>query len=162
MCPDGRVSVRTEVPLGESAGWQAWDGLEAGFKRQQTGSACGIGAGVTRARGVRAHVGASRSTSDAAAISGPQPRDIGGATRGNGLGPTSDTANYAVAYRVAHTATGARGKMPTDTTLVTLSKPLSVSCGVTCMRWCGTYASYGCYDSTSCIPTAVDQGTDTT
>ena len=23
-------------------------------------------------------------------------------------------------------------------------------------------ASYGCYDSTSCIPTAVDQGTDTT
>ena len=65
-------------------------------------------------------------------MSGPQPRGIGGAPRGNGLGPTSDTANYSVAYRMAHTATGARGKMPTDTTLVTLSNPLSVSCGVTC------------------------------
>ena len=48
------------------------------------------------------------------------------------MGPTSDTANYVVACHMAHTATGARGKMPTDTTLVTLSKPLSVSCGATC------------------------------
>ena len=117
MCPDGRVSVRTEVPLGESAGWQAWDGLEAGCKWQQKGSACGIGAGVTRAGGVRAHVGASCSTSIAVAISGPQPRGIGGAPRGNGLGPTSDTTNYAAAYHMAHTATWARGKMSTDTTL---------------------------------------------
>ena len=106
--------------------------MEAGCKRQQTGSACGIGAEVTRARGVRAHVGASHSTSIAAAISGPQPRGIGGAPRGNGLGPTSDTANYAAAYPMAHTAAGVGGKMPIDTTLVTLSKPLSVSCGVTC------------------------------